>query len=122
MYTVEFYENAKGESDVWDFLEELRIKAETNKDARIQYKQISFYIQLLQNNGTRLPDNITKHIDDGIWELRPGNNRVLYFFFKNNTFVLLHHFRKKTQKTPRPEIEKAKTERADFLSREEQKR
>ncbi len=122
MYTVEFYENAKGESDVWDFLEELRIKAETNKDARIQYKQISFYIQLLQDNGTRLPDNITKHIDDGIWELRPGSNRVLYFFFKNNTFVLLHHFRKKTQKTPRPEIEKAKTERADFLSREEQKR
>lgn len=122
MYTVEFYENMKGESDVWDFLEELRIKAETNKDARIQYKQISFYIQLLQDNGTRLPDNITKHIDDGIWELRPGSNRVLYFFFKNNTFVLLHHFRKKTQKTPRPEIEKAKTERADFLSREEQKR
>ena len=122
MYTVEFYENAKGESDVWDFLEELRIKAETNKDARIQYKQISFYIQLLHDNGTRLPDNITKHIDDGIWELRPGSNRVLYFFFKNNTFVLLHHFRKKTQKTPRPEIEKAKTERADFLSREEQKR
>ena len=122
MYTVEFYENAKGESDVWDFLEELRIKAETNKDARIQYKQISFYIQLLQDNGTRLPDNITKHIDDGIWELRPGSNRVLYFFFKNNTFILLHHFRKKTQKTPRPEIEKAKTERADFLSREEQKR
>ena len=122
MYTVEFYENAKGESDVWDFLEELRIKAETNKDARIQYKQISFYIQLLQDNGTRLPDNITKHIDDGIWELRPGSNRVLYFFFKNNTFVLLHHFRKKTQKTPRPEIEKAKTERADFLSRAEQKR
>lgn len=122
MYTVEFYENAKGESDVWDFLEELRIKAETNKDARMQYKQISFYIQLLQDNGTRLPDNITKHIDDGIWELRPGSNRVLYFFFKNNTFVLLHHFRKKTQKTPRPEIEKAKTERADFLSREEQKR
>lgn len=122
MYTVEFYENAKGESDVWDFLEELRIKAETNKDARIQYKQISFYIQLLQDNGTRLPDNITKHIDDGIWELRPGSNRVLYFFFKNNTFVLLHHFRKKTQKTPRPEIEKAKTERTDFLSREEQKR
>ena len=122
MYTVEFYENAKGKSDVWDFLEELRIKSETNKDARIQYKQISFYIQLLQDNGTRLPDNITKHIDDGIWELRPGSNRVLYFFFKNNTFVLLHHFRKKTQKTPRPEIEKAKTERADFLSREEQKR
>ncbi|MBR1629751.1 MAG: type II toxin-antitoxin system RelE/ParE family toxin [Lachnospiraceae bacterium] len=32
-------------------------------------------------------------------------------------FVLLHHFRKKTQKTPKREIEKAKTERDDWVSR-----
>lgn len=121
MYTVGFYENRNGKSELWEFLEELRIKAETNKDARIQYKQITFYIQLLQDNGTCLPDNITKHIADGIWELRPGNNRVLYFFFENDTFILLHHFRKKSQKTPRSEIEKAKSERDDFLSREEHK-
>lgn len=81
--------------------------------------KIMLYIELLQNNGTRLPDNITKHIDDGIWELRPGNNRIFYFFFQNNTFILLHHFRKKTQKTPRMEIEKAKSERSDYLSRKE---
>ena len=83
------------------------------------FKQISFYIELLQNNGTRLPESITKHLDDGIWELRPGNNRVMYFFFKDDTFVLLHHFRKKTQKTPKREIDKAKSERADYLSRKE---
>ncbi|MFR7375397.1 MAG: type II toxin-antitoxin system RelE/ParE family toxin [Roseburia faecis] len=58
------------------------------------------YIQLLEDNGTRLNENITKHLDDDIWELRPGNNRVLYFYFKNDTFVLLHQFRKKTQKLP----------------------
>ena len=120
MYTVEFYEKANGESELWNFLEELRIKSATNKDARIQYKQISLYIQLLQDNGTRLQDNITKHIDDGIWELRPGNNRVFYFFFKDDTFVILHHFQKKSQKTPRREIEKAKSERDDYLSRKEQ--
>jgi len=119
MYTVEFYEKANGESELWNFLEQLRIKTATNKDARIQYKQINLYIQLLQDNGTRLPENITKHIDDGIWELRPGNNRVFYFFFKDDTFVLLHHFQKKTQKTPRREIEKAKSERDDYLSRKE---
>ena len=119
MFNIEFYENNKGESELWDFLEELRIQSETNKDLRIQYKQINFYIELLKNNGTRLPDNITKHLDDGIWELRPGNNRVLYFFFQNNTFVLLHHFRKKTQKTPQREIEKAKKERSDYISRKE---
>ena len=119
MYTVMFYETAAGRSELWDFLEELRMKAATNKDARIQHKQITLYIQLLQENGTRLNENITKHLEDGIWELRPGNNRVFYFFFENDTFVLLHHFRKKSQRTPKREIEKAKNERADYIARKE---
>lgn len=119
MYTVEFYEKANGKSDVWDFLEELRIKSTSNKDARIQFKQLSLYIQLLQDNGTNLHSTITKHLDEDIWELRPGNNRVMFFYFKNNTFVLLHQFRKKTQKTPSREIEQAKAERNDYLFRKE---
>jgi len=115
-YTVEFYEKSNGKSEIWDFLENLRLKAKTNKDARIQYRQVSLYIQLLQDNGTHLPENITKHIEENIWELRPGNNRVFYFYYENNTFVLLHTFRKKTQKTPRKEIAKAKSERDDYLA------
>ena len=62
---------------------------------------------------------ITKHIDEDIWELRPGNNRIFYFFCEDNNFVLLHSFRKKSQKTPHREIEKAKTERNDYLTRKE---
>ena len=119
MYQIEFYETQDGESQIWDFLEDLRKKAATSKDARIQHKQASLYIELLQQNGTRLNENITKHLEDGIWELRPGNNRVFYFFFQDNTFVLLHQFRKKTQKTPKREIEKAKRERDDYLFRKE---
>ena len=119
MYTVEFYETQDGECQVWDFLEGLRIKAATNKDARIQHKQASLYIELLQQNGTHLNENITKHLEDGIWELRPGNNRVFYFFFQDDVFVLLHQFRKKSQKTPKREIEKAKRERYDYVSRKE---
>lgn len=119
MYTVEFYETRDGQCPVWEFLENLRIKSASNKDARIQHKQAGLYIELLQQNGTRLNDNITKHLEDGIWELRPGNNRVFYFFYENNTFVLLHQFRKKSQKTPKREIEKAKSERIDYLSRKE---
>ena len=119
MYNVEFYETQDGKSQIWEFLEELRIKAATSKDARIQHKQASLYIELLQQNGTRLNENITKHLEDGIWELQPGNNRVFYFFFQDNTFVLLHQFRKKTQKTPKREIDKAKRERDDYLFRKE---
>lgn len=119
-YNIEFYEKRNGKSDLWDFLEKLRTKTSTSKDARIQYKQILLYIQLLQDNGTILPENITKHIEENIWELRPGNNRIFYFYHADNTFVLLHTFRKKSQKTPRREIEKAKAERDDYLARKGQ--
>lgn len=119
MYEIEFYETEDGKCPIWDFLEALRLKAPTNKDARIQHKQASLYIELLQQNGTHMNAEITKHLDDGIWEFRPGNNRVFYFFYQNDTYVLLHQFRKKSQKTPKREIEKAKTERNDYLRRKE---
>ena len=119
MYEIEFYETEDGKCPIWDFLEALRLRAPTNKDARIQHKQASLYIELLQQNGTHMNAEITKHLDDGIWELRPGNNRVFYFFYQNDTYVLLHQFRKKSQKTPKREIEKAKTERNDYLRRKE---
>ncbi len=118
-YTIEFYEKANGKSEIWDFLEKLRLKSKTSKDARIQYKQILLYIQLLQDNGTILSENITKHIEENIWELRPGNNRIFYFLHNKNKFILLHSFRKKTQKTPQREITKAKIERDDYLIRKE---
>ena len=117
MYDIGFYSTADGTSELWDFLVVLQQKALTNKDARIQHKQITLYIQLLEDHGTRLGENITKHLEEDIWELRPGNNRVLYFFYKDDTYVLLHQFRKKTQKTPRREIEKAKAERDDWITR-----
>ena len=119
MFKIEFYSTADGTSELWDFLDDLQRKSAKNKDARIQHKQIVMYIQLLEDHGTQLGEHITKHLEDDIWELRPGNNRVLYFYHKDDTYVLLHHFRKKTQKTPRREIIKAKAERDDWLSRKE---
>ena len=116
-YNIVFYEKKNGESEIREFLENLRKKAANNKDARIQYKQVVHYIELLEQNGTDLPQTITKHLEDDIWELRPGINRIFYFYSSPNDFVLLHSFRKKTRKTPRRELEKAKSERDDFLSR-----
>lgn len=124
-FEIDFYETRNGERPAWDFLETLRIKTASNKDARIQYRQAVMYIDLLAMNGTNLSENITKHLEEDIWELRPGNNRVFYFFVqreaddKKDTYVLLHQFRKKSQKTPRREIEQAKRERNDYLSRKE---
>lgn len=100
MYNIEFYEDSNDRSELWEFLESLRVKAATNKDARIQYKQISLYIQLLEDNGTRLNENITKHLDDDIWELRPGNNRVLYFYFKMIPLCFCINSARKLKKLP----------------------
>ena len=100
MYNIEFYKDSNGRSELWEFLESLRVKAATNKDARIQYKQISLYIQLLEDNGTRLNENITKHLDDDIWELRPGNNRVLYFYFKMIPLCFCINSARKLKKLP----------------------
>lgn len=119
MYKIEFYTTQSGYSELLEFLEELERKAPTDKNARIQNKKILQYIQLLADNGTKIGTNITKHVEDNIWELRPDKHRVLFFYYKNNTYVLLHSFRKKTQKTPRRELEKAKAERDDWLSRKE---
>ena len=117
MYNIVFYEDKDGFSELNDELMKLAKKADSSKDARIQFEQITLYIELLKNQGTKMSPNITKHLEDEIWELRPGFNRVLYFYFENNTFVLLHMFRKKTQKTPKSEIEKAHKECNDYKIR-----
>lgn len=46
-HNIIFYENSKGISEIWNFLETLRKKSVTNKDARIQYKQALLHIELL---------------------------------------------------------------------------
>ena len=121
MFNIDFYETSDGHSDIQEFLDSLRVKAVSVKDARIQYGQVARCIELLQENGTNLPVQIAKHLDEEIWELRPGDNRVLFFYFNEGTYVLLHHFRKKTQKTPPREIARAKSEMKDYIARKEAK-
>ena len=115
MFKISYYQKPNGESPVRTFIESFQITP--GKTAQIQYRQIMHSIKMLETAGTRLGERHTKHLEDGIWELRPGCNRVLFFFFRDDTFVLLHTFRKKTQKTPQSEIWKAKVERADWISR-----
>jgi len=57
------------------------------------------------------------HLDGDIWELRPLDNRILFAYYKDNLFILLHHFNKKTNKTPTRELDQAKRNLADYLER-----
>ena len=119
MFDVEIYESANGKSPVSDFIEELNVKSRTSKDSRIRLKKISEYINQLKAYGTWAGLPAMKHIEDDIWELRPLSDRFFFAYWKDKTFIILHHFYKTTQKTPRLEIEKAKQLLKEFLERGE---
>ena len=75
----------------------------------------------LQKNGPALRQPYSEELEDGIFELRAifGNNiaRLLYFYDEEKIVLLVNGFVKKTQKTPRQEIELAKSYRKDYYNR-----
>lgn len=91
-----------------------------DKDSRIKFNKIQEYIQVISEYGTMAGEPYIKHLDGEIWELRPLRDRILFAAWCDGKLVLLHHFMKTTQKTPKREIEKAKKEFADFLQNMEE--
>jgi len=117
MYEVKFYRDKNGKSEIVEHLDELKEKGATSKADRINRDKILAYIGALEQYGTRIGQPIVKHIDGSIWEHRPLANRIFFFYWKDNKFVLLHHFIKKSQKTPLREIETARAKLKDFIER-----
>ena len=117
MYEIIFYDDERGQEPVKDFILSLQEKAQKNKDARIKLNKVIAYIDALEQYGTRMGEPITKYLGGEIWELRPLSNRILYAYWKDNKFVLLHHFVKKSRKTPKKEIEQAKRNLQSYIER-----
>lgn len=120
MFEIIFYKDKQGRQPVKEYLDTLQSMDATNKDSRIKLKKIYEYIEILCHNGTRAGEKYIKYISDDIWELRPLSRRIFFFYWRNDIFVLLHHFQKKTQKTPKKEIEQAKRNKIDFINRHKQ--
>lgn len=117
MYTVEFYKDKNGKSEISDYFYELVRKSKTDKNAKINKNKIFSYIKALEVYGTRIGKPIVKHIEGNLWELRPLKNRIFFFYWKDNKFILVHYFVKKTQNTPKREIEKALLNVKDWIER-----
>lgn len=115
-HDIFFYKDKNGNEPVKDFIEELCKK--NTKDSRINLNKIQDYIQILARLGKTAGEPYMKHLEGEIWELRPLKNRIFFVSYINDSFVLLHHFLKKTKKTPRKEIEKAIKEYKEILESE----
>jgi phage-related protein len=80
-----------------------------------QQEKIKYGLLLLKTLD-RVPAKFVKHIEDGIFELRTeyeGNIFRTFFIFDGNS-------RKKTQETPRGEIEKAKRIKKEYYKKAHQ--
>ena len=115
MFKVFFYKDKNGKSPVLEYISKLTKKSD--KNSRIKANKILENIDYLRKEGPKAREPYAKHVDDGIWELRPINDRILYAAWDGNSFILLHHFAKKTQKTPPCEIKQAKRNLNDYRER-----
>jgi phage-related protein len=98
---VLFYATASGRAPVRDWLNELEIgdREDIGKDV------------LAAQMGWPLGLPLCRSLGEGLWEVRStlSNRRIarIIFAFDEGEMVLLHGFIKKTQKTPRGDIELA---------------
>ncbi len=110
-FEIVFYKKRGGQCSIQEFLDSL--------DVKMRAKAL-LMAALLREHGANLRLPYSKQLEDGIFELRAkqGSNitRLLYFFFAGKKAVLTNGFVKKTQKTPRDQIQKAKEYRSDYLA------
>ena len=112
MINIEFYDTIDGKCPLQEYLDSLEPKL-LAKTLRT--------IDLLEANGISLRGPYSEPLGDGLFELRTKQSsdiaRILYFFFVGNKAVLTNGFTKKSQKTPKSEIETARKYKADYERR-----
>lgn len=96
-----------GKVPMIEFLDSLSIKERAKIFAHIE-KLVE-----LKNSGIQPKENLSKYIEDGIFELRVSfENRIsrsFYFYESGRRIIFTHGFVKKEQTTPKREIERAKS-------------
>jgi len=111
-WRIVFYVDENGNSPVEEFLRGLDIKTRT---------RFTWSLEQLRIRNIQAAEPLVKHLEGKLWEVRWASDRniyrVLYFFFTGRQIVLLHGFQKKTEKTPRREIEVAEKRMESFILR-----
>jgi len=106
---IVFYVTDCGNSPVLDFIGQQNEKEQA---------KITSYLFALAERGNSLPANYVKHLEQGVWELRPEYGgtefRLFYFTIIENTIVMLHAIKKKSQKTPRRDLALAIKRKKEF--------
>ena len=95
-WKVACYLDPRGKNPVEEFIEGLPLYERAVLRARIDF---------LVEIGNRAREPLSKSLGSGLFELRVKASRIFYCFKPGGEIVLLHGFKKKSQKTPRREME-----------------
>lgn len=111
-WEVFFYQTARGDSPVEEFLDALSVKARAKCLA---------YIRQVEEHGFDLPRSVIAKVRDRIWELRPEWSGTEYRFFYGamvgRQIVILHAIQKQSQKLKAKDIHLAETRYQDVMKR-----
>lgn len=94
--SIFYFVDDKGNNPVKEFIAKLTIK---------ERAKIFAYLIELKDQGHNLRRPMADYLGNGIYELRPKNNRIFYFFFLKEGAVLVHAIRKKTNAIPAGDLE-----------------
>ena len=113
MMTVKFYRKSNGRYPVVEFLKELQ-SAEKAK--------IAGCLRSIEELGFDTPRVEFRQIKGALWEIKiktaQSGYRLFYVSVKNKTIVLLHMYKKQSQKAPIKEIEMAELRMWEVLKNE----
>ena len=113
MKEIKFYRTRSGKVPVEEYLDSLSSK---------HAQKVAWVLELIEKLD-QVPAQYFKKLKntDDIWEVRAriGSNsfRLLGFIDNNEVIILTNGFAKKSQKTPKQEIELAEQRKTDYLSR-----
>ena len=105
---VVYYIDEKGRNPVWEFVTSL---PSDERDKCFEY------IAYLEEMGEEVKRPVGDYLGGKIYELRPKQTRVLYFFTLKDYTVLVHAFRKKSNAVPERDLKLAAKRMNDFLVR-----
>ncbi len=99
-FEIVYFVDNKGRAPVQDFILEL---------PELDRAKVHAYLKYLSDAGYKMRRPFADSLGGktGLYELRPGRSRVLYFFYVRQKIVLLHAFMKKTDAIPPREIDTA---------------
>lgn len=109
-FKIEFYVRLSGETLAEDWLESM--------PKSIQQKFAALFAWI-GNHGRIRNETKFKHLTgtEQIFEFKANDNRILCFFFIGKRLILTHGFKKKSDKTPKNEIEMAEKLKVEFQER-----